>query len=134
MYLLNNNEQQYTIEELKQDWLFKLLCKFLKQHGLFNAVTKDSRKFYTMHSCNYCITKMFFGTMSVTLPYYVRDRYALDILWSDFIGEHLDMIPEDIEGFIIFDGIYSSIRMFFEEKYYKTYHRKYLGNLEQQKT
>ena len=71
--------------------------------------------------------------MSVTLPYYVRDKCALDILWSDFIGEHLDMIPEDIEGLIIFDGRYSSIRMFFEEEYYKIYHRKYLGNLEQQK-
>ena len=131
MYFLNSNEKQYTIKELKQDWLFKLLCKFLKQHDLFNAVTKDSRKFYTMHSCNYCITKMFFYTMSVTLPCYVRNRYTLDILWSDFIGEHLDIIPEDIKGLIIFDGRYSSIRMFFEEKYYETYHRKYLGNLEQ---
>lgn len=100
MYHLNTIEKEYPIEELKQDWMFKLLCKFLKQHGLFISMTKDHKKFHTMHSCNYCIPKMFFLTITVTVPYSIRsgnEKYKYDKLWTDFILEHLNCVPLEIK-------------------------------------
>ena len=134
MYKLNSFEKEYSIEELKQDWLFKLLCKFLKQHGLFNAMTKR-KEFFTMHSNNYCMTKMFFLTISVTVPRMVMSGMVkcqtYDKLWTEFIAEHLECIPSDIKDGILnsksfypfpsekYDSLETFINMEYRKHYYE---------------
>ena len=107
-YSFNAIEKVYTIEELKQDWLFKLLYKFLKHHGLFDTLVaippikpkdKLNKVIGTMHSNNYCLSKMFFKTISCSVPDEVMTSdvaFKYDTLWLQYIKNNLDLIPKEI--------------------------------------
>lgn len=126
MYSLNKIEKKYNIEELKQDWLFKLLCKFLKLHSLFNAMTKR-KEFFTMHSNNYCVTKMFFLTITVTVPKEILDwkeRLRYDKLWTEFILKNLNCIPSEVEELVLFNQQYNTLEEYMNIAYRSHYHEE----------
>ena len=98
MHKVNAIERSYGINELKKDWFFKLLVKFLKMHGLYELAKSTPNCLNTMHSHNYCITKMFVCTINCSihsLP--LQDGFKYDKLWLKFIIEHEDYIPESIK-------------------------------------
>lgn len=113
MYSLNSVEKCYTLEELKQDWMFKLLYKFFKHYGLWDKITENhplsitkegtNKVWTTMHSNNYCVTKMFRNTITCSIPWYLMTSQQCkkyDLLWIQFLKQHINIVPDCIKEMV----------------------------------
>lgn len=108
----NTSPHKYTWDELKIDWFFRLLIKFLKKNLLYEQVAElyltplKNGNFSILseaHSRNYYPEKMFFGMLTCTLPRMVEEGivdeygyYEYERKWSQFVWENRNVVPYEI--------------------------------------